>query len=191
MVIPALLAWWLFAALRRISWLTHPGARAALVAASALALTLTLVYSVARLAAGSQGAVAITLHPLTLAGALLLAGLAAWAERWLENAPEFPLGLVVGELSVLATASLNALVLAWGGHDDWHTLAVLVFAAHLPVAAVEGVVLGFTVGFLARVKPEMLGWSRPPAPLPTAPSTGNGVAAPHTEMQPCPADPLS
>ena len=26
------------------------------------------------------------------------------------------------------------------------------------IALIEGVVLGFTVGYLARVKPEMLGW---------------------------------
>jgi hypothetical protein len=29
--------------------------------------------------------------------------------------------------------------------------------AHLPVAVIEAFIVGFTVGFLARVKPEMLG----------------------------------
>ena len=34
--------------------------------------------------------------------------------------------------------------------------------AHLPFAVIEGVILGFVVGFLARVKPEMLGIRRSP-----------------------------
>ena len=56
---------------------------------------------------------------------------------------------------------LNCLVLLWGGQEDWHSLALLTFVAHLPIAVVEGVVLGFTVGFLVRVKPEMLRWTAP------------------------------
>jgi len=84
---------------------------------------------------------------------------AAWLEHRLENAPEFPLGLLVGETAVLATTFLNCLVLMWGGQEDWHALALVVFVAHLPIVVIEGIVLGFTVGFLAKVKPEMLGWT--------------------------------
>jgi cobalt/nickel transport system permease protein len=166
LTLPALLAGQLFAGLRRLPWVRHPGFRAGLVAACALAWTLSLVYSVALLMSNPVGrltsldtawADAITLHPATLAAAVLLAGLAAWAERRLENAPEFPLGLVVGEVAVLATLLLNCLVLLKGGEEDWHTLALLTFVAHLPIAVIEGLVVGFTVGFLARVKPEMLG----------------------------------
>jgi hypothetical protein len=98
-----------------------------------------------------------TFHPATLAAVGLLALLLARAERSLDNAPEFPLGLLVGVLAVLATSALNAAVLLWGGAEDWHKIALLVFVAHLPVVVIEGVVVGFTVGFLARVKPEMLG----------------------------------
>jgi hypothetical protein len=36
---------------------------------------------------------------------------------------------------------------------------LILLIAHLPLAVLEGVVLGFTVGFLARVKPAMLGWT--------------------------------
>jgi hypothetical protein len=35
------------------------------------------------------------------------------------------------------------------------------FVAHLPIAVIEGIILGFTVGFLARVKPALLGWVTP------------------------------
>jgi cobalt/nickel transport system permease protein len=92
---------------------------------------------------------------------VLLAALAAWAERRLENAPEFPLGLVVGELAVLATLLLNAVALILGGRENWYSLALLTFVIHLPLAVLEGAILGFAVGFLARVKPEMLGRTAP------------------------------
>jgi cobalt/nickel transport system permease protein len=66
-------------------------------------------------------------------------------------------GCLIGMTSVLATLILNAVVLLWGGAEDWHQIVWLVFYAHVPLVALEGVVLGFTVSFLARVKPEMLG----------------------------------
>lgn len=103
-----------------------------------------------------QWADAITFHPLVLALACVPAVCAALLERRLNHAPEFAIGLLVGQVVVLVTAFLNCLVLAWGGQENWETLAQLVFVAHLPIAVVEGIVLGFTVGFLARVKPEML-----------------------------------
>lgn len=167
MVIPALLAWLLFAGMRRLPGVRSPWFRSGLVAVSCLAWTLSLVYSVALLVTNnlSQQAVLetatanrLTFQPLTLAAALALTGLVVWAERRLENSPEFPLGLLVGAGAVLATAALNFLVLFLGGEKDWLTLALLTFVAHLPVAVIEGIVMGFTVGFLARVKPAMLGW---------------------------------
>jgi cobalt/nickel transport system permease protein len=73
----------------------------------------------------------------------------------------FTIGLLVGMSSVLATVILNCLVLAYGGEEDWRRLAELVFLAHLPIVVIEGIVLGFTVSFLAQVKPEMLGLRLP------------------------------
>jgi cobalt/nickel transport system permease protein len=77
-------------------------------------------------------------------------------------------GCLVGGGAVALTALLNALVLLWGGAEDWRALVVVVLLAHLPLVAVEGLVVGCTVSFLARVKPEMLAgagelWR--PAPL--------------------------
>jgi cobalt/nickel transport system permease protein len=170
MALPALLAWALFNGLRRLPFVRNSTFRALLVMGSVLAWTLSLVYSIALLASNRPGhlpnldttwANGITFHPATLAAALLLALLAARLERRLGNAPEFALGLVVGEVSVLATMLLNCAVLLWGGEEDWHTLALVIFVAHLPIAVIEGVVLGFVVGFLARVKPELLGWTGP------------------------------
>ena len=59
--------------------------------------------------------------------------------------------------SVLATLVLAAAALLWGSAEDWHTTVLVLFIAHMPIALAEGVILGFAVGFLARVKPEMLG----------------------------------
>ncbi|MHB1426561.1 MAG: CbiM family transporter [Gemmataceae bacterium] len=102
MTLPALLAWTLFAGLRRLSWF----------------------------------------------------GRGHHAFTWL-------CGCLLGMISVLATLILQAVVLLWGGAEDWHQIVWLVFYAHLPIVALEGVVLGFTVNYLARVKPEMLGLKCP------------------------------
>lgn len=171
MGLPALLAWLLFAGLRHLPGLRRPAFRAALVAGSALAFTLSLVYAVALLVTNRPSQLSdgpdlswanrVTFHPALLAGVVLLAALAAWVEHRLGNAPEFPLGLVVGESAVLATVLLNALALVFAGNKDWSLLALLTFITHLPLAVVEGIILGFAVGFLARVKPEMLGWAAP------------------------------
>ncbi len=101
-------------------------------------------------------ATAVVFHPAALTAALLLAVGTAWAVRHLDGTAEFTLGLLVGAGAVLATAVLNALVLLLGGVEDWRSLALVVLAAHLPLAVIEGVILGFTVAFLERVKPEML-----------------------------------
>jgi cobalt/nickel transport system permease protein len=167
MGLPALLAGWLFAGLYRLPW-RRTWFRVALVAASVLTFGLSLVYAVTLLVtnnprqltdADPSWANRVTFHPATLAAAALLAALAAWAERRLENAPEFPLGLVVGESAVLMTLLLHAGALILGGRADWSSLVLLTFIIHLPLAVLEGAILGFTVGFLARVKPEMLGWT--------------------------------
>jgi cobalt/nickel transport system permease protein len=81
-------------------------------------------------------------------------------------------GCVIGMTSVLATLVLAAAALLLGGTETFDRIVVLVFVAHLPIVVVEGVVLGFTVRFLARVKPEMLGMSadaKPAHPVPQRP----------------------
>lgn len=166
MGLPALLAGWLFAGLGRLPWVRKSWFRAGLVAVSMLVWLLSLVYSLMLLWTQWPGQTegihvvvgTLTIHPAVLVGVLVLAVAAAWLERRLENRPEFPLGLLVGEFAVLATTFLNAAVLVWGTREDWRLVALGVFVAHLPIAVIEGIVLGFTVSFLARVKPEMLGW---------------------------------
>jgi cobalt/nickel transport system permease protein len=83
-------------------------------------------------------------------------------------------GGLIGAASVLAAVGLEAVVLLFGGEQNWRPIIQLMFLAHLPVAAVEGVVLGCTVSFLARVKPEMLGLT---VPVKQAPARTDCVAA--------------
>jgi cobalt/nickel transport system permease protein len=168
-VIPALMAWQLFTWLHRVPGICRPGPRAALVGVSALCAVLGLVFSLdllwdfhqtgATAESATVNAWDFTVQPWALLAAGLVAAALVCAEWRMKNAPEFPLGLLVGELTVLGTVALETAVLILGGDQTWPTWIFVIMAAHVPVAMVEGVVLGFTVGYLARVKPEMLGWN--------------------------------
>jgi cobalt/nickel transport system permease protein len=166
MGLPALAASALFASLRRLSLLRRGWFGSLIVALSTIIFGLTFVYAVTLLCTNALNDLAdadlstanrITFYPLTLLAVLILSVVAVWIERRLQNPPDFCLGLVIGESAVLLTMLLNALVLILGGPPRAHTVVLPTFILHLPLAVIEGIILGFTVGFLARVKPEMLG----------------------------------
>jgi cobalt/nickel transport system permease protein len=60
-----------------------------------------------------------------------------------------------GVLAVLLAGCLTALALALSGEAFFAT-AKVIFFAHVPVMAIEGVLTALAVGFLAKVRPEML-----------------------------------
>jgi cobalt/nickel transport system permease protein len=166
MSLPALLAGMLFHALHRVPWIKTPAARAILVGLGAVVWFLSAIYSLTlvfntSLVSLDDSALELAnlrlVDPWIIAAALLFAAGAIFLERGLENTPEFPLGFLIGELSVLLTVGLNCVVLLLGGETHWPMPPLVLVIAHLPFAVVEGVILGFVVGFLARVKPEMLG----------------------------------
>jgi cobalt/nickel transport system permease protein len=178
-MLPALLAAALFPLLHLATAGRYRWLRAALVAAAAVVWGGCLIFAAAVLwtnpwadlvrfsqaglmlsAENLAPAVRLTLHPLTLAGLAAFAGAAVLAERRMENAPEFPLGAFLGVVCVLGTTLLTGLVLLADGAERWGTFVSVVFLAHLPLALLEGLILGCTVGFLARVKPDMLGGVR-------------------------------
>ncbi len=203
LTVPALVAGGLFALLNRLAWVREPWFRALLVVVGVLAWVLTLVFAAAVLWTNPLTALvrpnvgpgfnvnipdfspawAVVRHPLTLGltlgVTLLVTGVAAWGERRLGTVPEFPLGFLLGVVAVLLTAALNALVLLGGGVDGWHTVVTFVFLAHLPLALLEGMILGFVVGFLARVKPDMLHLpaDRSRLPVPYLPEKAKGLPA--------------
>jgi cobalt/nickel transport system permease protein len=64
-------------------------------------------------------------------------------------------GGVIGALGTALAAIILALLLATGG-EDFFGVAKLALLAHVPVFIIEGLVSAFTIGFLARVKPDLL-----------------------------------
>jgi ABC-type Co2+ transport system permease subunit len=96
---------------------------------------------------------------VTALGAGTVVALAAVTiERRLRPSPEVVLGYLVGQLAVLMSVCLSAVVMLLGGpaNKGAFLFALIFFVAHLPLAVVEGFVVGFMLGYLARVKPELL-----------------------------------
>ena len=195
--LPALLAGGLFGLLSR--WGDdRPWVRSGLVGTAALAWGACLVLGLTVLwtnpladllrwtngglvvsVANFQPAGAVLCHPLTLAGLGLLALAAAGLERRWGSPPGFARGLLVGVLAVVTTTALTGLVLLLDGAERWSTLVSALFVAHLPLALIEGLIVGTIVAFLYRVKPEMLGAAepRPAAPPETLPGPTQAVRA--------------
>lgn len=170
MTVPALFSWILFHALHAIAWLRTSVGRSLLVGIGAVVWFMSGVYSVTLIANTSitqldDAALALANARICdfwfVGAAMVFAVAVVFAESYVENTPEFPMGLLIGELSVLATVALNCIVLIAGGETNWPLPPLILVVAHLPFAVVEGVILGFVVGFLARVKPEMLGIKSP------------------------------
>jgi len=67
----------------------------------------------------------------------------------------FAAGFGCGFFSVFFSAVLVGLSLIFT-EENFFQVAVLVVSAHLPVMLIEGVITGFCVGFIKRVKPRML-----------------------------------
>jgi ABC-type Co2+ transport system permease subunit len=95
-------------------------------------------------------------NPWTWMTLIVLAVFAAACERRFETDPAFPVGLLLGVVTTVLTVGLNALVLRFVLPGDSEPIAAIVFLAHLPVAAIEGAVLGAALGFLTHAAPHLL-----------------------------------
>lgn len=163
--LPALGAWLLFRALQCVPWRNDAWWRSLLIGVGSMVGLLTFVYAAVLLSTNllarnvdldTEPAWNVTFHPGTLATSLGVTLMLVWIERRMKNAPEFALGLLVGELTVVATALLNCVVLLYGSDvSDVSVPALALLVMHLPVAAIEGILVGVTVGYLMRVRPEM------------------------------------
>ena len=67
----------------------------------------------------------------------------------------FVFGFLAGSLSLVLAAGLILAELLLIG-EEFEFLAGAFFVAHLPVAVIEGIVTGFAITFLKRVKPELI-----------------------------------
>jgi cobalt/nickel transport system permease protein len=100
---------------------------------------------------------------LTALGAnTLMMGLPALACGWIFQkfkgrtiTRQAVVGGVAGALGTALAAIILAALLAAGG-EDFAGVAKIALIAHVPVFIIEGLVSAFTIGFLARVKPELL-----------------------------------
>jgi cobalt/nickel transport system permease protein len=66
-------------------------------------------------------------------------------------------GAMAGGLAVLLSGAIYALVVVVAGVEDFRIVATLGFAVHIPLAVIEAIIVGVAAGYLARVKPAMLG----------------------------------
>ncbi|MCS7045010.1 MAG: CbiM family transporter [Gemmataceae bacterium] len=163
---PALLAWLVHRAGRSLAWIQLPWARSIVVAVGVFAWVVGTVLSVSLLLEHtSLSSEPIRLreawqracHPLSLSGAAAAALATAWCAHRLAKDAEFALGLTLGAGTVLATVALNCAVLLLGGEQHWPAPPLFLVVAHLPIALIEGIIMGFTLAFLTRVKPELVG----------------------------------
>ena len=72
---------------------------------------------------------------------------------------DFLFGFLAGFLGVFFGTIILAILLAISG-EEFFGVAKLAAIAHLPVMIIEGIVTGFVVSFLKRVKPEILEGSK-------------------------------
>lgn len=70
--------------------------------------------------------------------------------------PAYAAGLGLGLATAALTVIGNFVVLWLGGKEDWQRLAQLILLAHLPIIAIEGLIVGFIVQYLAKVRPDLL-----------------------------------
>ncbi len=170
LILPALAAWGLFAFLRYLHYRETHSMRFFLVVLCSLIWTTALVYSLVILISNNllnlqeidpRYANSVLRNPLIWVGLIGASFLLAYFEPKLGTSTDFPLGLLIGTLTVLLTMLLNFLVLILGTKENFRAIALLTFVAHMPIAVLEGLILGFSLSFLAKVKPEMLRIKKP------------------------------
>lgn len=129
---------------------------------AALAVSVGLVMQVALLAHG--GWTTLGINAAMIGGPALVAGFAFRALAWGKPTPRRVawIGGLIGGSTVLMTAAICAALLILGGVADFTVIALPQFTVYLVLAAIEGVIVGVTAGFLARVKPELLGLTSSP-----------------------------
>ncbi|MEN8256630.1 MAG: cobalt transporter CbiM [Thermodesulfobacteriota bacterium] len=104
------------------------------------------------------GFTVLGINVVIIAGSALAGSL--FFRKWLAApAKRQVAGFLAGFLSVAFAALAMALALATSD-QNFLAAAQVVFVAHLPVMAVEGVITMIVVSFLARVEPEILGIGR-------------------------------
>jgi len=128
---------------------------------SALAIALGLFLQAVLLSHGGLTTLGVNICVMSLPAlavwALFAANRQAMPRLFAAPFGRWLLGLLLGGLAVGLTISFHALVLAFGGDEEWTALALANFLLHLPIVVIEALITASTLDFLARVKPEMIG----------------------------------
>lgn len=134
--------------------LVLPGLTGALLGPSAF-LSISLGLLLQSLLFQYGGITALGANSLMMGVPALVCG---WFFQKLRGDTPLRQAIVGGMAGALGTV-LAALILAGflvAGGEDFFGVAKIALLAHVPVILIEGLVSGFTIGFLARVKPEIL-----------------------------------
>lgn len=153
LTLPALAAGLAYRSIFASSLWTHPGARSVLAFTAA---ALWLAACVIGIGKAIPPVTDLVRSPLTWCIVGLLSATGVWVERKLESDPTFAIGLLLGVATTLLTIALNAFVLRIALPSESEPIAGIVFLAHMPVAAIEGVVLGAALSMLRRSAPQLL-----------------------------------
>ncbi|MFH0730613.1 MAG: cobalt transporter CbiM [Pseudomonadota bacterium] len=101
------------------------------------------------------GITALGANALMMGIPALLCGWFFQALKGGSRTRQMTVGGLSGAFGTVLAAVILALLLASGG-EDFFGVAKIALAAHVPVILIEGAITAFTVGFLGRVKPELL-----------------------------------
>jgi cobalt/nickel transport system permease protein len=100
------------------------------------------------------GLATLGVNTCILAGPALLLGLIC--RPWFRSGRFLsPAAFCCGALAVAGSAALGALALILSG-EAFAASAVALLAGHLPIMLIEGLITAVAVGFLARVRPDLL-----------------------------------
>jgi len=104
---------------------------------------------------GGLSTLGVTTADMALPAVLCAAAMRRWIRR-ASPGQSFVPGFVVGAASVALAGICTASALGLSGRD-FRQAGTLIFAAHIPIMVVEGLVTGAAVVFLKRVRPELPG----------------------------------
>lgn len=94
--------------------------------------------------------------PKWLVPILLTSVLLAFVTTQKSSGRIFSLGFFVGEFTVLFSLLLNCLVMILGGLPDLASILLISLLIHIPLAIVEGLIMGSILNFLHSVRPGMV-----------------------------------
>lgn len=105
------------------------------------------------------GVTSLGVNTVDMALPAVLVGVACRPLVMRSDALMYAGGFMAGVMAVFVAGVMTASALALSG-EEFSVPAKAIFVAHIPIMLVEGIICAFCVGFIKRVRPEMLGVRR-------------------------------